>query len=344
MELPQRADQALWAASMLSPAQRFQRMQFSHCVCCWCGEKLRRIPRLDDNGYEPWMCWQPECFKRQVVYAVRAVQLDKKGRHTSNFNYLFAPTPRQTQYAELTRVHKYSIFGGAKAVAKSYGLRWLLYRDCLRIPNLRCLLLRRTYGELESTHLLDMPGEAELLKPVGATYKSGAREMHFEATGSLIRAGHCETDVDVAKFLSTQWDRIVFDELVTFTLPMFLAIVSCARSSKEAVIAEGGAQVWGGTNPGGRGAAWVYDFFVQKDVDRDQFPDYDPSQWGFVQGWLDDNPYMEPGYRQALMNLPPILRRQWLEGDWQAFEGQFFDFQSKRDGVDWHVADCGIAA
>lgn len=293
------------------------------------------------------MCWNDtepyRCFQRQNLYAITRSEHKKPGAPASAWNYLFCPTPRQTQFAEMTRSHKYSLFGGAKAVTKSYGLRWLLYRDCLRIAGLRCLLLRRTYGELESTHLLEMPHDAEALKAVGATYKSAAREFSL-ANGSLIRAGHCETDVDVAKFLSTQWDRIVFDEVVTFPLPMFLAIVSCARSAKQAVIDEGGAQVWGGTNPGGRGARWVYEFFVEKVVDREQFPEYDPSQWGFVQGWLADNPYIESGYRQTLMNLPPILRRQWLDGDWQAFEGQFFDFQSKRDGVDWHVSDAGVAA
>jgi hypothetical protein len=202
-------------------------------------------------------------------------------------------------------------------------------------------LLRRTYGELESTHLLEMPGEAELLKPVGASYRSGAREMSL-GQDSLIRAGHCETEADVAKFLSTQWDRIVFDEVVTFLLPMFLAIVSCARSAKDAVIAEGGAQVWGGTNPGGRGARWVKELFVDHNPDAEQFPDYDAAQWGFVQGWLDDNPYIEPGYRQALMNLPPILRRQWLDGDWDAFEGQFFDWQATKGGVPWHVSGADL--
>jgi hypothetical protein len=258
--------------------------------------------------------------------------------------WLFAPTPRQTEYAELTRKHKYTCFGGAKAVAKSYGLRWLLYRDCVRIPGLRCLLLRRTYGELESTHLLDMPGEAEMLAPVGARYKSGSREFSVDATGSLIRAGHCETDADIAKFLSTQWDRIVFDELVTFELTQFLPIMSCARSTKAEVMAEGGAQVWAGTNPGGRGSAWVHDFFISKEVDRERFPSYLPEEWGFVQGWLEDNPYMEPGYRQTLMNLPPILRRQWLEGDWHAYEGQFFDWQPTREGQPWHVAEQGLVA
>jgi len=333
---------------MLTFAQRLSRLQTSPSVCCWCQTPLRRLPTENGEGWEPWLCMNDRprddghasCWDRQLLYAIRQ---QAKGQTRTSWSWLFAPTPRQTQFAELTRRCKYALFGGAKAVTKSYGLRWLLYRDCLRIPGLRCLLLRRTYGELESTHLLEMPSEAEKLAAVGAKYKSAVREFSF-GNDSLIRAGHCETDVDVAKFLSTQWDRIVFDEVVTFPLSMFLAIVSCARSAKQQVIDEGGAQVWGGTNPGGRGARWVHEFFVEHNPDPEQFPDYDAAQWGFVQGWLDDNPYIEPGYRQTLMNLPPILRRQWLDGDWNAFEGQFFDFLATKDREPWHVADAGVAA
>ena len=252
--------------------------------------------------------------------------------------WLFGPTPKQVAYFELTRRVKYALFGGAKAVAKSYGLRQLGYRECLRIPGCRILLLRRTYGELEISHLLEMPLEAERMRQVGADYKSGIRQMDF-ANGSLIRAGHCETDADMSKFLSSQWDIIIFDEIVTFLLRMFLAIASCARTVKPQLVAEGGAKVLAATNPAGRGGRWVKEWFIDHDVDREEFPDYDPSQWGFEQGNVDDNPYMEPGYRQTLMNLPPILRRQWLQGDWDAAEGMFFDWQRVR-----HVADLGLTA
>ena len=334
----------------LTFGQRLGRQEASPSVCCWCGKHLKRIPTVDGLGWEPWLCWNDvpgpdgrSCWTRQLSFVITANDLDRRGKATGAFQWLFAPTPRQTEFAEQTRKTKFTGFGGAKAVAKSHGGRWLLYRDCLRIPNLRCLLLRRTFKELDTTHLLEMPLDAEKLKPMGANYATSAREMSFRANGSLIRAGHCETDGDVAHFLSTQWDRIVFDELVTFTRQQFLMIVSCARSTKQAVIDEGGAQVWAMTNPGGRGAGWVKELFIDQNPDPEQMPDYDASQWGFVQGWLEDNPYIESGYRQTLMNLPPILRRQWLDGDWNAYEGQFFDFQATKDRAPWHVYDAGIA-
>ena len=314
-------------------------MTTSWVRCCWCDTPLTRA-----SDTHPWLCQTPACWDRIRPW-VLSTQKTKRGKPTGEvLDWLFAPTPKQTPFFEQTRVTKHTLFGGAKAVAKSYALRWGLYRDSLRIPGLRCLLLRRTFAELENTHLLDMIVEAERLAPVGARYLSGSREFWF-GNQSLIKAGHCESAADVQKFLSTQWDRIVFDEVITFECDtMFLPIASCARSVKPVVIQEGGAQVWGGTNPGGRGARWVKAFFVDRDVDRETYPKYDPSQWGYVPGLVDDNPYVEPTYRQTLENLPPMLRRQWLHGDWDAFEGQAFDFQALKDGQPWHVRDMGIAA
>ncbi len=311
-------------------------IEVSESKCCFCTASLLRT---EGN---PWRCWQPACIERCDRWNI-CFEKTIKGKGTGQIEkWLFAPTPKQVEFFELQQHTKYTLFGGAKAVAKSFGLRWGAYRECIRIPGYRVLLLRRTYSELEQSHLLDMIAEAEILKPIGAHYKTGDRE--FWIGSSLIKAGHCETEGDVSKYLSSQWDLIIFDEVVTFLMDMFLAISSCARTTKEKVKSEGGAKVWAATNPGGRGAAWVKDLFVDHLPDTERFPDYIPSEWGFVPGRLEDNPYIEPGYRQTLMNLPPILRRQWLDGDWSAFEGQFFDFQPQVDRQPWHVQDLGIAA
>ena len=305
----------------------------SHASCCWCHEPLKRT-----DATKPWMCYTPACWQRCRPWGI-VLEKTHKGKGTGEIaEWLFCPTPKQTEFFEQQQQTTHTLFGGAKAVAKSYAMRWGAYRECLRIPGMRVLLLRRTYSELEQSHLMEMPREAERLAPVGAVYKSGDREFSF-ANYSLIKAGHCETEGDVSKYLSSQWDLIIFDEVVTFTHEMFLAISSCARSAKAQIIAEGDAKVWGATNPGGRGAAWVKDLFLDHSPDPEKFPDYQPHQWGFVPGRLDDNPYISDVYRRKLMNLPPILRRQWLDGDWNAFEGQFFDWQPQM-----HVAELGIAA
>lgn len=324
-----------------------QEMQTSAAKCCWCGAALIRARQ--DSVWSPWWCFTPACFERQRAWAVQAGTAGKRG--LTNARWLFAPVPKQVEFFEMAyRLGQQAVadpaagsarvlFGGAAGPGKSHALRWALYRDCLRYENLNCLLLRRTFGELEETHLREMAREQEL---IGAKYVSGDKEMRFPSTGSVIKAGHCEASTDHFRYLSTEYDRIMLDELVTFEMGAALEIMSRARTSKEAVKAAGGAQVWAGSNPGGRGALWVKAFFVDRDVDREAFPKYNPHRYGYVHAKLDDNPYIDPAYRQTLEEMTPVRRRQLLEGDWLAFDGQFFDFLVSKDGTPWHVADVGL--
>lgn len=248
--------------------------------------------------------------------------------------WLYVPTPKQAEFHETTRRTRRVLYGGQAGPGKSHALRWGLYRDCLMIPNLNCLLLRRTFKQLEQTHLGEMVREQGL---IGGTYTSGDKVMRFP-NGSLIRAGHCENVGDEQDYLSTEYDRIAFDELVTFEQGPALEIMSRARTSKPAVMAAGDAQVWCGTNPGGRGALWVREFFIDHAVNKAAFPSYDPKRYAFVEATLDDNPYISPEYRRDLEDLPEMRKRQLLYGDWFAFDGQFFsEFSPMREGKPWHV-------
>ncbi len=267
---------------------------------------------------------------RQTEWALEKVDRRSKER----VGWLYAPTPKQVEFHETTRKVRRVLYGGQAGPGKSHALRWGLYRDCLTIPNLNCLLLRRTYSQLEQSHLMEMVREQSL---IGAVYTTGDKVMRFP-NGSIIRAGHCESTADAMNYLSTEYDRIAFDELVTFDQGPALEIMSRARTSKAAVKAAGDAQVWAGTNPGGRGARWVRDFFIDHAVDRGEFPNYDPERYAFVNAKLSDNPYISSEYERDLHDLPEMRKRQLLYGDWDAFEGQFFaEWRS-----DVHVREVGI--
>jgi hypothetical protein len=294
----------------------------STATCCWCGSALVQAESA-------WWCGNvdPKCRTRQLENGIDATQGKTR-------KFLYVPTPRQASFHEAVRKTRRVLYGGQAGPGKSHALRWGLYRDCLTIPNLNCLLLRRTYQQLEQSHLMEMMRDQSL---IGATYTSGDKVMRFP-NGSIIRAGHCETSADAMNYLSTEYDRIAFDELVTFDQGPALEIMSRARTSKDAVKATGDAQVWAGTNPGGRGALWVKEFFIDHSVDRNEFPSYDPSRYGFVTATLDDNPYISAEYRRDLEDLPEMRKRQLLHGDWNAFEGQAFP--EWRAGV--HVRDMAI--
>jgi len=286
--------------------------------CRWCAGRFVLV-----YGGE-WMCETPACADRQIAHAMRrdgGGPGDPLGQsHASPFIWL--PTPVQVELIE-SRVRNL-LWGGAAAGSKSHGLRWNGYRSCRDIAGYECLILRRTFVELESTHLSRMERVDQQL--LGAKYVGGTdRAMRFP-NGSFMRAGHCDSKGDVTKHLSTEWDEIIFDEGATFEGNMLQEISVRARTatSKRAVNARGGAFVRIGSNPGGVGALYLKDFYIDRTPDPIEYPDYQRDRYAFIQAKLVDNPYADEDYEATLMELSAMRRRQLLDGDWSVFGSQFF--------------------
>ncbi len=247
----------------------------------------------------------------------------------------FLPTPRQVVFLETQRDWMRTLYGGAAAGAKSHILRWGLYLYALRVPNLRALIIRANYKDLEETHLLNMERDSELL---GAKYLKGERRLVFPQTKASIVGGHMDDKDAKAAYLSREYDIVVPDELVTYREEDMIELFSRARTSNTEVIKQlGGPKVWAASNPGPRGALWVRDFFITKQVNTEKYPKYRPDWHTFVQAKVDDNPYIDLTYRENLDQMPEPRRSQLLEGDWDVFEGAFFAFKGLKDGKPWHV-------
>ena len=279
--------------------------------CSWCGGPfVRGLIEIDD--LKPWTCEHEACWTRQLAYAM-AIQIKGKGQRCR-----FVPLPRQVEAIEALEAGQatYILLGGAAGGSKSRGLREIGHRECLKHTNFRVLLLRRTYKELDQTHLRDVELEAP---EMGAAAVPSAKVVRYP-NGSVMQFGHCETAADAANYLSAEYDLIIFDELVTFEETMFLLIASRARSTKAGVV----PKVMAGTNPGGPQSHWVRMRFIDKTVDRDQFPDYRPEDWLFIPSKLEDNPYLDQQYERKLLSLPPELRKAYRDGDWDIFPGQYF--------------------
>lgn len=231
----------------------------------------------------------------------------------------YVPLPRQVDAIELVlrpAGPTYILLGGAAGGSKSKGLREIAHMLCLTRPHFRVLLLRRTYKELDQTHLRDAEMEAPTM---GAEAVPSAKIVRYP-NGSLLQFGHCETAADAGNYLSAEYDLILFDELVTFEETMFLLISSRARTTK----ADWRPKILCGTNPGGPQSHWVRHRFVDHAVDLEMFPDYDPTDWAFVPSKLEDNPYLDQQYEKKLLSLPPELRKAYRDGDWDIFPGQYF--------------------
>ena len=289
--------------------------------CCWCATPLVRVDGI-------WWCLTPECRAKQLESAI-VVQSSGKGKKTEH-KYWFVPLPSQAQFDRVKAPRK--LWGGAAGPGKSYGARRLAIRRCLMIPNYNVLLLRKTFPELERTHIKALRREADEL---GFTWAEARKTAEFPGTKSTLECGHMEDEAAVQKYLSSEYDLIIGEEGVQFAPDPLMEIMSRARTSNPMVIERGGAEVWYPTNPGGPSHALLRDLFISNTPDTERYPalatHYRPDQWAFIPAKLDDNPYIDPDYESlALSGLRKARYEQLRHGDWDAAEGCFFEEFSAR--------------
>jgi hypothetical protein len=273
------------------------------------------------------------CYRQQLSWALSQQSTEwvwESGQKVpkNTFHRLFVPTPRQVDY--LANPAKNRLFGGAAGPGKSTAARMGLYRRALAIPGFEALILRETFPELERTHLRRMASEAEWF--TGASFVESKRLLRFP-NGSLIEAGHLEDEAAVRKYLSSEYDHIVADEGSQLKPMALLEISTRARTSKPAVLKAGGARFDVVSNPGGEAAGMLLDLFIDHQPDAEQFPmlaaEYDATQWAYIPATLDDNPYLDPSYVNALRVLQPWRYEQLRHGNWRVFHGQFFDWRDR---------------
>jgi hypothetical protein len=296
--------------------------------CRWCGGPFYQVHREPPQ----WLCLNVPCADRQVRAAIPRV-LPSIAAHESSLSldspWLFLPLPLNIDLAESP--YKRTLLAGAAGSSKSFGARWMAYRECLMRPGIRILLLRTSFDELYKNHSQFMPTESQQLQTFGhglVRYMSGNYKAVMFGNGSALLTGYCAVDADVSKHLGADWDLVLMEECVNFTTRALVEIPTRDRGSPTArALGATDGKTWLLSNPGGQGMLTLSDFYITKSPDPQDYPKYDPTIHGYIRATLEDNPYLAPNYAQQNLNgLSAARYAQLRYGDWSVFTGQYFEF------------------
>lgn len=224
------------------------------------------------------------------------------------------PTPNPKQRLFLLDRHRYVAFGGARGGGKSWAVRAKAVLLASNYPGIKIMIVRRTYPELRANHINPL----KTLLGDCADYKESTKEFTFP-NGSVILFRHCENASAVDKYQGTEVDVLFLDEATQLTEEEYDRFKTCVRGVNSFP-----KRVYLTCNPGGVGHSYVKRLFVDRAFRENE----NPADYSFIRSLVTDNTALmenDPEYIRQLQALPPKLRKAWLDGDWNIFEGQFFE-------------------
>lgn len=219
-------------------------------------------------------------------------------------------------------------YGGARGGGKTDGVlgEWLNHAD-LYGDGAVGLMVRRTRVQLIET----IERSRAIYTPLGAVFHEQDKMWRFP-NGARLRFAYLERDADAEGFQGHSYTRIYIEELGNFpTQGPVLKLMATLRSPSGVPV---GFRATG--NPGGPGHSWV----------KARYIDPAPTGWKilrdeqtgleriYIPSRVADNHFLGEDYIQRLrMSGSEELVKAWLEGDWSAIEGAFFDCWSSEKHV-----------
>ena len=233
-------------------------------------------------------------------------------------NVIFAPNEGpQTEF--LASPERDVLYGGAAGGGKSYAMLVDPLRFCHRSAH-RALILRRSMPELRE--LIDKSRELYPRAFPGCKFREVEKIWNFPS-GAKVEFGFLERDADVYRYQGQSYSWIGFDEITHLPTEFGWNYLASRLRTTDSKI---DPYLRCTANPGGVGAHWVKKRYVDPCEPGQSFKGDDGLTRRFIPARLDDNPYLaqDGRYEEMLKALPPVQRRQLLEGNWEITEGAAF--------------------
>jgi len=244
-----------------------------------------------------------------------------RGRvHTESLEDLefnVALQPKQFKLLEAVRSGvRYPFYGGARGGGKSYASRIIMLIMLMENPGSTGLLIRRTFKQLDGNHIRPLFRQFPKIR----SWYNKSEGVMYLPNGSELMFGHAEHEDDVFNYQGQEFDFVAVEEVTQFTEFQWQYICSSCRTANKGIK----PVMWATGNPGGVGHAWAKRLWVDRRFEGAEEAD----DYSFISAKVFDNPALmeaDPRYVMSLKNIKDeSLRKAYLNGDWDIYQGQFF--------------------
>lgn len=213
-------------------------------------------------------------------------------------------------------------YGGSRGGGKSHLVLYATLENALRHKHFTAAIIRKSSPELYKWFIPEMMEQVpqKLFK-----WNEKRQSAYFYNTGARVDFLGLESDSDMIKIKGIPYSMISIDEANAYDVRSIEMTRGSLRNLKTPQFVP--TLLMTG-NPGEKSDLWFKRHFVHPQyeywTEKDRLKNKD--SFIFVPARVDDNP--DPAFVETLKStleaLNDTLKRQWLDGDWTTFAGQFF--------------------
>lgn len=228
-------------------------------------------------------------------------------------------------------------FGGARGGGKTDGVLGKMGRKAMMYGSFfNCLFFRKELPMLDDA----IARSIQLYEPLGAVWKEHKKTWIFPH-GGRMRFRPLETVRDTEKYQGQNLSDVCGEEVGNYATPDPILRMHGALRSAAGIP----TQMHLTGNPGGPGQFWIKERYIDPCITGNKILREEFEYEGvtavrsrvFIPSKLRDNKLLlanDPNYIAGLhMTGSASLVKAWLDGDWNAVEGAYFDCWSERNVI-----------